>query len=101
MFACHLDFHQAQDVILGHFAHHLGVERGEPLVDVGTGGVHVFGLLEAAVFVDALFDEDFLQRGEVQGLQGLVALYFQFRGCGRPTCGAPCLPRGNAASCPR
>ena len=59
--ACHLDFHQLEDVFLGHFAHHLGIERGEPLINVSTGGVHVFGLLELAVFVDAFFDEDAFQ----------------------------------------
>ena len=76
--AGHLDFHQLQNIVLGHFADELRVEGSEPFVDVLAGGVHVLGLFEFLVLVDTFFDEYLLQRGEVQGLQGLAALDVQF-----------------------
>ena len=59
--AGHLDFHQAEDVILRHFTHELRIVRSEPFVDVFAGSIHVFGLFELLVLVDALFDEYLFQ----------------------------------------
>ena len=70
--AGHLDFHQAQDVFLRYLAYHLGVPWGESFVDPQTGLVHRLGILELSVLVDALLDEDTLQRGEVQALHQLA-----------------------------
>ena len=55
--ARHLDVHQPQYVVLGDFAYHLRIIRREAFVDVCAGGVHVFGLFERLVLVDAFLDE--------------------------------------------
>ena len=46
-------------------------EGFQPFVYVGDGFVHVFRLFEFLVFIDALFDKDFLQGGKEE-------LFFQF-----------------------
>ena len=76
--AGHLDFHQAEDVVARHFANHLRVEGRQALVDVGAGGLHVFGVLKAAVFVDALLDKYLFERGKVERLHKFAAADFQF-----------------------
>ena len=76
--AVHLDFHEAQYVVLGHLAYHLRVEGCEPLVHIGAGGVHVGSVLEGAALVDALLDENLLQRAEVQLFEQFAAPYLQF-----------------------
>ena len=76
--AGHLDFHQFQDIFLGHFTHKRGVVGSEAVVDVLAGSIHVLGLFKLAVLVDALFDEYLLQRGEVQAFQKFVLAYLQF-----------------------
>ena len=62
--ALHLDFHQAQDVVAGYGAVELWLEGLQALVDVSNGGVLVLGLLVATILIDALLDEDFLERGK-------------------------------------
>ena len=58
----HLDFHQAEDIVLGHFAYELWIDKeSDRSVDVFAGGIHVFGLLELLVFINAFFDEDLFQ----------------------------------------
>ena len=62
--ALHLDFHQLQDVVTGHFPDELWLEGRQLLVHEADGLVHVFGRFEAFFLVDALLYEDALQRGE-------------------------------------
>ena len=76
--ARHLDFHQPQDVVLGHLAYEGGVVGRQAQVDVLAGGVHVRGLFELAVLVDALFDEYFFERGEVQAFHDFATAYLEF-----------------------
>ena len=66
---CHLDFHQAEDVFLRYFTHEHRIERSQAFVDVFTSGIHVLGLFEFLILVDAFFDEDFFERGEVQAFE--------------------------------
>ena len=74
----HLDFHQPQDVVLGHLAYEGRVVGRQAQVDVLAGGVHVRGLFELAVLVDALFDEYFFERGEVQAFHDFATAYLEF-----------------------
>ena len=76
--AGHLDFHQAEDVVLRHFADELRVVGRQAQVDVFAGCVHVAGLFEFLVLIDAFFDEYLFERGEVQAFAHLVAVDFQF-----------------------
>ena len=76
--ALHLDFEQSQDVVLGHLAHHLRVVRRQAVVNMFAHRVDVRCLLKFPVFIDALLDEDLLQRAEVQLLQQFVAFDLQF-----------------------
>ena len=59
--ALHLDFQQAQDVILGHLAYHLRIVGGQSLVNVFADAVDVGSLLKLLVLVDAFLDEYLLQ----------------------------------------
>ena len=59
--ARHLNFHQTQDVVLGHLAYHLGIPGGEAFVNPLTGGIHRLGIFELLVLVDAFLDEDLFQ----------------------------------------
>ena len=74
----HLYLHKLEDIFLSHFAYKLRIERCQPFVDMFACGIHVLSLFELLVLVDTLFDEDFLQRSEMQGLQRFVALDVQF-----------------------
>ena len=67
--ACHLDVHEAQDVVLCHLTHHLRVPRCQSFVNPFAGRVHRLGILKLLVLVDAFLDEDLFQCGEVQSLQ--------------------------------
>ena len=67
--AGHLDFHEAEDVFLRHFTHEHRIERSQAFVDVFASGIHALGLFEFLVLVDAFFDEDFFERGEVQAFE--------------------------------
>ena len=75
--ALHLDFHQSENVVACHLTYHLWIERLQTLVDVFAGGIHRGGVLKGTALVDALLDEDFLQRGEMQLLEQLAAPYLQ------------------------
>ena len=75
--ACHFDFHQSEDVIFGHFTDESGVIGSETVVNMFTGGIHIFGLLKLFVLIDAFFDEDFLQRGKMQIFPYFIAADFQ------------------------
>ena len=75
--ALHLYLQQSQYVVLGHLAHHLGVPRRQALVDMLTCLVGRFGVLILLILIDALIDEDALQRGVVQLLQQLLAVNHQ------------------------
>ena len=76
--ALHLDFQKAEDVVLRHLAHHLGIVWRQAVVDVLTDGVDVGSLLEFLVLIDALLDEDFLQRAEVQLFEEFALTDLQF-----------------------
>ena len=76
--ALHLDFHEAQDVVARDFAVELRLEWLESLVDVLNSGVLVLGLLVATILVDALLDEDFLERSKEERLHGLQSLNLEF-----------------------
>ena len=76
--AGHLDFHQAEDVVLCHLTDELRIVGRQAQVDVLAGGVHVLGLFEFLVLIDAFFDEYLFERGEVQAFAHLVAVYLQF-----------------------
>ena len=74
----HADFHKAENVVLGHLADKLRVERREALVDMRAGGVHIFRVLKGPVLIDTLLDEYLFQRGEVQAFQQFAAADKQF-----------------------
>ena len=74
----HLYLHKLEDIFLSHFAYKLRIERCQPFVDMFACGIHILSLFELLVLVDTLFDEDFLQRSEMQGFQRFVALDVQF-----------------------
>ena len=76
-YACHLDVHEAQDVVLCNLAYHLRIERRQPVVDVLACCVHVGSLLKLAVFVDALLDEYLFERREVELLEQLMLAYLE------------------------
>ena len=59
--ALHLDFQQPQDIVLGHLANHLRIERCQPLVDIFAGSIDGRCVLERFAFIDALLDEYFFQ----------------------------------------
>ena len=77
-YALHLYFHEPQDVFFGYLANHLRIVWCEPVVDMFADGVHVGRVFEFLVFVDALLDEDFLQRVEMQLFQEFSLPDFQF-----------------------
>ena len=62
--ALHLDLEQSQVVVAGDVAQQLLFIGCELLVEEFHHGILVGSLLEAALLVHALFDEDALQRGE-------------------------------------
>ena len=62
--ALHLDFQEPQNVVAGHFANQVFLERFQTSIDVRHGSVERFGLLEFLVFIDAFLDENALQRRE-------------------------------------
>ena len=59
--ACHFDFHQLENIFFGHFADKCGVVRCQTLINVFAGSIHILGLFEFLVLVDALFNEYFFQ----------------------------------------
>ena len=64
--ALHLDLHQSEDILFGHLTNHLWVVRGESLIHIFAGSIHIGGILERLAFIDTFFDEDLLQRTEMQ-----------------------------------
>ena len=77
-YALHLYLQQPEYVVLGYLAHQGGVVGCQTVVDVFAYFVDVGSFLELLVLIDALLDEYFLQRLEVQLLQQFVAAYLQF-----------------------
>ena len=71
--ALHLDFKQAQDVVLRHLTHELRVEGCQSLVDVFAQFIGTVGVLEGLALVDAFLDEDAFQGGEMQRFHQLAA----------------------------
>ena len=76
--ALHLDFHESQHVVACNLTVELRLERVESLVDVLNSGVFVLGLLVATILVDALLDEDFLERSKEERLHGFETLNLEF-----------------------
>ena len=64
--APHLDFHQFENILFGHFTDKARVERSQAVVDMCAGGVHVFGLLELFVLIDSFFDKYFFEGSEME-----------------------------------
>ena len=64
--ALHLDLHQSEDILFGYLTDHLRVVRGESLIHIFTGSIHIGSILEGLAFIDPFFDEDLFQRTEVQ-----------------------------------
>ena len=62
--ALHLDFHQSKDVFASHLSDEAFLEGLDAAVNVSHHSVHILGVLELLVLVDALFDEYFFQRRE-------------------------------------
>ena len=60
--SCHFNFQQSEQIVAGDEAHKLRLVGLQTLIDVCQGSVQVFGLLIGAVFIDAFFDKDFLER---------------------------------------
>ena len=70
--ALHLDLQQFEDIVLGDLTHQAGVVGCQSLVDMLADSIHVGCVLELLVFVDTLFDEDFLQGIEMILVQQLI-----------------------------
>ena len=64
--ASHLDFHQFENILFGHFTDKARVERSQAVVDMCAGGVHVFGLLELFVLIDSFFDKYLFEGSEME-----------------------------------
>ena len=76
--ALHLDFHQAQDVVLCHLSDHLRIVWREPFVYMCACSVHVGSVLEFLVLIYALLDEYLFERREVQLFEQLRLAYLEF-----------------------
>ena len=76
--ALHLDFQQFEYVVLRHLTDHLGVVGRQALVDMLADGIDRWSLFEFLVFIDALLDEDLLQRLEMQLLQEFTLADLEF-----------------------
>ena len=74
----HLDFEQFQDVVLRHLTYQSGIVGCQTFVDMLTDGIDGGCLFEFLVFIDALLDEDLLQRLEVELFQELVLADLKF-----------------------
>ena len=75
--ACHLDFHESENIVLRHLTDEHRIERSQSLVDVFASSIHRLGILEFLCLVDALLDEDFLQRSKVQLFQQFPSTDFE------------------------
>ena len=64
--ASHLDFHQFENILFGYFTDKARIEGSQAVVDMCTGSVHVFGLLELFVFIDAFFDKYLFEGSEME-----------------------------------
>ena len=75
--ALHLDFQQAQDIVLSYLTYQLWIERRESVVDMLANLIYVGRLLEFLVLIDTLFDEYLFQRAEMILLQQFVLANLQ------------------------
>ena len=73
----HPDFQQFKDIVLRDFTDEGGVIGRQSFIDMFANGVEGRCLFKFLVLIDALFDEDFLQRLEVVLLQKFVLADFQ------------------------
>ena len=76
--ALHLDFQQAQDIVLSHLTYQLWIERCESVVDMLADLIYIGRLLEFLVLIDTFFDEYLFQRAEMILLQQFVLANLQF-----------------------
>ena len=74
----HLDLHQSQDIVTCHLTDKRGLERLQATVDVRDRLVHILGVLELRVLVDAFLDKDLLERGIEERLLLLLFLDQKF-----------------------
>ena len=75
--ALHLYLHQSEDVVACHLTHKVLGEGCQLLVDKRHSHIHVGGVFEAALLIDALLYEDALQRSEEQLLKQLATTDLQ------------------------
>ena len=76
--ASHADFPKFHDVVARNGTVELRFPRLDTLVDVSDSSVHVLGLLELFILIDAVFDEDFFKRSEELSLLCFVELNEKF-----------------------
>ena len=76
--ALHLYFQESQDVVSGNLADKVLLERRQSVVNMCDDSIHVFGILELLILVDAFFDEDSLQGREEQLFHQLAPADVQF-----------------------
>ena len=74
----HLDLHQFQDILTGHFADKVRFERVKAFVDMSNRLVHIFRLLKFLVFINTFFDEYLFQGGKEERFFQFPFLYLQF-----------------------
>ena len=73
----HFDFHQLENIFFRNFTDKCRIVRCQTFVDMCTGCIHVFGLLELFILIDAFFDKYLFERREMQGFQNFSFLDFQ------------------------
>ena len=73
----HFDFHQFENILFGDFTDKFRIIRCQAFVNMSTSCVHIFGLLELFVLIDAFFDKYLFERSKVQCFQYFVFLDFQ------------------------
>ena len=76
--ALHLYLHEAKDIVACHLTNKVFLKGRKFLVDKGYGGIHIGSIFKAALFVDALFNEDALERCKEQLLKQFGTTYVQF-----------------------
>ena len=70
--ALHLDFEQLKNVVFCYLTNQARIVRRQALIDMFAHLVDIRRFLEFLVFINTLFDEDALQRLEVQLLKQLA-----------------------------
>ena len=74
----HLDFEKPHDIVVGNLAEEIFYILFEPAPDMGDSLLAVLGLFVAFFLVDAFFNENALEGGEMELLAHLAELDFEF-----------------------